>query len=184
LAELKGVDRQTDIAVPGQPDAMGLVGRFVAIPAPVRVAAHIQNGWQALACSNLCRSIEIPSDIQARTTLVINPINHVLSTVQCPGDSGVQWRLLGQRREAQHVEILLAKTRQRLLPVLAGFYRPQEISFDLLGLLSKVILDHLIARLSLVGLKRLGGKMIQDYLRQETQKIEGDFLGTIKSRED
>jgi len=29
-----------------------------------------------------------------------------------------------------------------------------------------------------------GDKMIQDYLRQETQKIEGDFLGTIKSRED
>ena len=49
LAELQRVDDQADVAVPGEPDAVRLEGRLVAVASPAGVAAHVEHRRQLLA---------------------------------------------------------------------------------------------------------------------------------------
>ena len=67
LAELERIDHEADVAVPGKPDAMRLVSRFVTCPALVRMTAGIQDGRQPLARCDLGRPIEVARHVASLT---------------------------------------------------------------------------------------------------------------------
>ena len=65
LAELQRIDRQAHVAVLGEPDAVRLIGRLVAVAALVRVPAHVEHGRQPLARWSSAGPIEVAGHVES-----------------------------------------------------------------------------------------------------------------------
>ena len=77
LAQLQRIDDQADVAVPGEPDAVRLVGHLVAVAAAAGVAADVEDGGQLLALLDLGGAVEVAGDVQARAALVVQHLDDV-----------------------------------------------------------------------------------------------------------
>ncbi len=148
LAQLQRVDHQADVAVPGEPDAVRLIGGLVAVAAAAGVSADVEHGRQPLPGLHLRRPIEVARDVQPRPALVVEHVDHEAVALERPGDGGLQRRLLRLGAQAQHVEVLLLVPVANTLPVLQRRVVLRKRLVNLVRLLLEILLDHLIAGLA------------------------------------
>ena len=106
LAQLKRVDRQTDVAVASEPGSVVLIVSLVTVADAVLfdspMAADVKDCRQLFA-AGLLRSIKIARDVEPRARLKMQILDNEFVMLDCARDLGLQRRLLRQRVEAQHL---------------------------------------------------------------------------------
>ena len=103
--------------MPGEPDAVRLVGGLVAVAALVGMSADIKHGGQFLSGGDLGRPIEIARDVQSGLTLVVQHVDDIAIPLHRPGDGRVQISPCWQRMQPQHVQEFLTIAFQVSLPM-------------------------------------------------------------------
>ena len=170
FAQLQRVDDQADVAVGREPHPLVLVRRLVAVAAAVGVAADVQDRRQLAL--DLLRPEEVAGDVQPRPALEVQLFDRHVAALQRPGHGRVERRLLRQRPQAEHVEVLLTKLRQTRLPF-GPRRRPVE---DALGQFRRFLLqigvDHRVAGLhgGFVGARPGGQRQEHGRRRPEEQQ--------------
>src|SRR5439155_16738063 len=84
LSKLQCVHDQTNVAMPGKPDAVRLKCSLVAIASSTRMSADIQNGREPLASVDLGWSIQVRGHVQSRPALVIEHLHGAIPPVLSP----------------------------------------------------------------------------------------------------
>src|SRR5262249_41675038 len=133
LAQLQRVHDQADVAVGGEPHAVVLERRLVAVAAAAGVAADVEDRRQP--ARRLPRPVEVAGDVQAGPALVVQLLDDDAVALHGAGDGGVQRRPLRQRPQAEHVQVLTPQPRPALLPLLLRLGTVEEAAAESLGLL-------------------------------------------------
>jgi hypothetical protein len=110
FAELEGVHNQAGITVAREPNAVMLVGDFVAIADSILddgpVPAQIQDRRQGLV--DFFGQVEVGRDVKAGQGLKVEVLDHKIFALDFPGDFGFQIAAWRQGIEAEHLEQLFA----------------------------------------------------------------------------
>src|SRR5678816_4551016 len=136
---------RADVAVLREPDLVILELHFVAVPAGGGMAAHIENSRQ-LRPVGFRGPVEVARDVEPRPRLEMDFFNGEVPAGELPSDASFERASLGERPEAERVEVLLAEAGTDLLEILPAFHVGQKSGLKRSSFSSDVGLDRGVSR--------------------------------------
>ena len=150
LAELQGVDDQAHIAVRGEPHAVVLKGRFVAVAAAARMPADVKHPRQLLLRERVGKK-QVARYIEAGLALEVQLFHRERVALQLTSHRGFERCLVRLWPQAEHIEVLPLQLVAASLPFLfrVGPRKNELANRD--RLLGQIPLDRRIAGAWLSG---------------------------------